>query len=352
MHLPRLFASGLVLLAVPTAVAARRGGGGTDTDTSSDGDGDSSSDPEGTSTIGGSSSSCPATSDVLYKSDLVPLSAYNWTSNAVGGNPTTYDGSYFQGEAFLHWQFTAGRQCRNSTGTVRMLGYAWVGPQPPYPTGPTNPLIIGFKEWQTNEALENITFSYDFLNDGLYCPTEPDLVKVQTSDGWTDYQASTDIPRADRARAHDVFDLDLAPDAERPDSVLFNGSLIPDLKPEPKYTVEILLPASACNQPSRLSLGYTDGLNMSGSLTNTTLELRMAGEGNASYSSATGERPRAMFNITFSGTFDSRNSTRAVVIKQDAQPMVSWVDNGAMMHGSVSWVLKLVFMGWVAWFVC
>ncbi|PKX90169.1 uncharacterized protein P174DRAFT_506948 [Aspergillus novofumigatus IBT 16806] len=339
MHLPRLFASGLVLLAVPPAVAARRGGGGGDSDTSSDGDGASSSDPEGTSTIGGSKRSCP-------------LNAYNWTSNAVGGNPTTYDGSYFQGEAFLHWQFTAGKQCRNGTGSVRMLGYAWVGPQPPYPTGPTNPLIIGFKAWQTNEALENITFSYDFLNDGLYCPTEPDLVKVQTSDGWTDYQASTDIPRADRARAHDVFDLGLAPDTERPDSVLFNGSLVPDLKPEPKYAVEILLPASACNQPSRLSLGYAEVLNMAGSLTNTTLELRMAGEGSGSYSSATGEIPRAMFNITFSGTFDSRNSTRAVAIKQDTQPMVSWVDNGAMIYGSVSWLLKLMFMGWIARFVC
>ncbi|KAH1488228.1 hypothetical protein LV164_006381 [Aspergillus fumigatus] len=357
MHLPKLFASGLVLLVVPSAVTARRGGGGggIDTDTSSDGDGGSSSAPGGTSTIGGGSKSCGPTTEILYKSDLVPMNSYNWTSKGAsnsGTNPTTYDGSYFQGEAFLHWQFTAGRPCQNSSGTVRMLGYAWVGPQPPYPTGPTNPIIIGFKAWQTNDALENITFSYDFLHDGLYCPTAPDLVKIKTSNGWTDYQASTDIPRADRARAHDVFDLDLALDAERPDSVRFNGSMVPGLKPPPTYTVEVLLPASACNRQSRLSLGYGEELNMSGSLTNTTLELSLAGVGKGSYASGSGIMLRAMFNITFSGTFDSGNSTRAVAIKPDTQPMVFWVDNGAMMHGCLSWMLKLMFIGWVAWFVC
>lgn len=352
MHLQRLFL-GLVLFAVPTALAAKKGGGGGDLDSSSS-DGDSSSDAEGGSSST-SDTTCSATSDILYKTDLLPINAYNWTSNASGTNgknPTTYDGSYFQGEASMQWRFTAGRQCQNASGTVRMLAYAWVGPQPPYPAGPTNPLIIGFKAWQSAEALENITFSYDFLDDGLYCPTAPDLVKVQTSAGWTDFQASVDIPRADRARAHDVVDLELAADGGRSDTVLFNGSMVPDLKPNPTYSVEILLPGSACNRRSRLSLGYADGVSITGSLTNTTLALSFAGEGNVSMLSAPGERPRAMFLITFSGTFDGRNSTRAVAVKQDTQPMVFWVDNGAIMHGSVSWTLKLISIGWIAWSFC
>lgn len=173
---PKAFLRGLVLLAVPTAVAAKKGGGGIDLDASTSSDGDSSSDPEGTSIIGGSSSTsdatCSCTPVVLYKTDLLPINAFYWTSNPPGSggkNPTTYDGSYFQGEAFMQWRFTAGKQCQNATGTVRMLGYAWVGPQPPYPKGPTNPIIIGFKAWQSAEALEDITFSYDFLHDGLYC---------------------------------------------------------------------------------------------------------------------------------------------------------------------------------------
>ncbi|KAF7168864.1 hypothetical protein CNMCM6106_003879 [Aspergillus hiratsukae] len=349
----------LLRFAVPTAVAAKKGGGGSDLDSSTSSDGDSSSDPEGTSTIGGSSSTCSGTSDVLYKTDLLPINAYNWTSNAPGSNsenPTTYDGSYFQGEASMDFRFTAGKQCQNATGTVRMLGYAWVGPQPPYPKGPTNPIIIGFKAWQSADPLENITFSYDFLDDGLYCPTAPDLVKFQTSAGWTDFQASVDIPRADRARAHDVVALDLAPDAERQDTVLFNGSMVPDLKPEPQYSVEILLPGSACNHRTRLSLGYKEVGNITGSLTNTTLELSIAGEGNVSTpympGSLAGVNARATFNITFSGTFDGINSTRAVAIKQDTQPMVFWVDNSAIMYASVSWKLKLIFVGWIAWSFC
>jgi hypothetical protein len=60
---------------------------------------------------------------------------------------------------------------------------------------------------------------------------------------------------------------------------------------------------------------------------------------------------RATFDFTFTGTFDGSNSTQAVAIKQDTQPMVFWVDNGSIMYRPVSWMLKLIFLGWIVWFV-
>ena len=37
---------------------------------------------------------------------------------------------------------------------VRLLSYAWIGAQTPYPEGPTNPFIIALHAWESNEPIE------------------------------------------------------------------------------------------------------------------------------------------------------------------------------------------------------
>jgi hypothetical protein len=370
MHLQKLFVQALLLLAVPTAVTTKVGGWGITIDTSDDG-GDFSIDSEDITSLGinidtssnGSweNITCQGSPQgVWYRGDVIPKNAYNWTTNVKGNdgdNPTTYDGSFFQGDATMQWRFTPARRCRNNnnTGTLRMRAYAWVGPQPPYPKGPTNPIIIGLNAWATAEELNITYFDFDFLDyddddyfdsldagPRLYCPNaELDLIKFHTSAGWT--------PRSDRDRAQDVVDLDLFPDSNSQDTVLFNGSMVPDLHPATSNSVKFLLPGAACYNQSLISLRFPMRVNLTGSLTNTTLEMQITGEGNVSTSSARGES-RAMFNLTFSGMFDSANSTRAVAIKQDTQPMVFWVDNGGINYGSGR-MLKLMFMWWIFWFV-
>ncbi|EAW13673.1 uncharacterized protein ACLA_043930 [Aspergillus clavatus NRRL 1] len=335
------------LLALPVTVAARRGGGG-DSEDSGDSSSDSSSGSRSSSSSG---DSCGSKQYTLYKYDLVPRNAQNWTTNAggqKGRNPTTYDGSYFQGEAFLGYTATGGSRCPNATGSVRMLGYAWIGPQTPYPKGPENSIIIGFKAWETDKALEDITFSYDYLNDGLYCPRPPGLVKLMTTRSWTDWDART-------YRAGDIVRMNLFPDQTRADAVSFNASTIPNLSPAPAYDEgDILLPASSCSSDERLSVGWPEGTNITGSITNTTLSLTIVGAGdtNTAYKYYVGKEDdiHVTFNVTFSGTFDRINSTRSVAVQQESQPMLFWVDNSSVMVGPGEFLMKPMWLAWTALF--
>jgi hypothetical protein len=221
MHLQRLFLPGLVLLAVPTAVAAKRkGGGGIDLGDSSSSDGDSSSDQGGYAIIPSDVGGCPDTSIFSnIDASLLPSNVYNWTSKDWDNrnNPTAYDGSYFEGVASMQWRFT--NECRNTTDSVRMRGYAWVGPQPPYPKGPTNPLIISIRAWQLSEVFES---SFD---GRLFCAPDPAYVKLETS---------TQLGH----RTLDIVHLDFAPDVKHLDTVLFNGSMVPGYQspPEPRVS--------------------------------------------------------------------------------------------------------------------
>ncbi|GFF58226.1 hypothetical protein IFM46972_11038 [Aspergillus udagawae] len=348
MLLSRLL-SCIFLLNVPATVVARRGNG--DSEDSSDASGDSSSSSGSSSST--LSDSCGPRHHTLYSYDLVPGNAYNWTTNAgglKGRNPTTYDGSYFQGEAFLGYTITGGTRCPNATGSVRMLGYAWIGPQTPYPKGPENPIIIGFKAWESDKPLENITFSYDYLDDSPYCPRPPDLTKLTTTRGWTDWEART-------YRAGDIVRISLLPDQARAGAVLFNGSTIPNLDPAPAYEDgNILLPASSCDSDERLSVGWPERTIITGSVTNETLTISIVGAGatKTAYKYYKGKEDdiHVTFNVTFSGTFDSTNSTRRVAVQQASQPMLFWVDNSTCMLGPDGRLMKLMWLAWTALFFC
>ncbi|KAJ5822097.1 hypothetical protein EN45_106930 [Penicillium chrysogenum] len=83
-----------------SGVQAKRGGGGGDSD-------DSYSDDNS----GGSSStdSCATSKHpTIWKWDLIPSNADNYTSGDISGEDTSYDGSFFKGEASLHYTITEG----------------------------------------------------------------------------------------------------------------------------------------------------------------------------------------------------------------------------------------------------
>lgn len=336
-----LLVRALILLTLASKVIGRRGGGG-DHDSDSN-NSDTSSDSGGTSTSGGSSTTnCGAEQHrYLYGDDLIPLNVQNWTSeggSVDGANPTTYDGSFFQGEASLAYNITGTSRCGDVAGKLRLLGYAWVGPVTPYPTGPTNPFIIGFKAWESDKSVEDITDSYEWLNWGKSCTSKPDLVRVITSLAWPASEGrgvreAADVMRI-RTEGHAASDR-----------VELNATSVDGLD-IPKYRNEglVRLPGRVC-QSDELSLDWPQGTRMNGSITNTTLDLRLVGKGNTStdykYSSSKDEIHIA-FELTFSGTFDGVNSTMALDIQPQNETMVKWVKNGAeRMKMSWAWVVGI-----------
>ncbi|KAJ5567131.1 hypothetical protein N7535_006437 [Penicillium sp. DV-2018c] len=174
-----------------SGVEARRGGGDGDSDDSYTGDNSGS-------TSSGSTDSCHTPRHpTIWKWDLIPRNADNYTSGGISGKDTSNDGSFFKGEASFHYTITDDEMCTNghmrgTEHTMPMLGYVWIGPQAPYPVGPTNPIIIGFKAWQSSKPLDKIGDSYGYIQwdeDGIACPGYPDLIRVTTTYGWFDFDA-------------------------------------------------------------------------------------------------------------------------------------------------------------------
>ncbi|KAH8425066.1 uncharacterized protein LDX57_002815 [Aspergillus melleus] len=163
-------------------------------------------------------------------------------------------------------------------------GLRLVSAETPYPEGPTNPFIVARNAWESNEPIERIGRSNVKIDmgDGL-CPASPELVKLSTTTGWTDWDACkrrvADIMvmhvSADEARGQLRFPWDLS--IGWPQSLVKNGSVNND---SPKLTIE------------GASWGYTNYFNyVSQGTFNVTL------------------------NVTFNGTFDGVNSTRALQIQ-------------------------------------
>ncbi|KAF7590400.1 hypothetical protein BBP40_002901 [Aspergillus hancockii] len=334
----------LLLLAIfDGSVLARRGGGDHDSDSDSDSSSNNSDDDsssggsDGSSSSSGCGSGSPSTS--LSNTYLVPVNARNWTSQSgafATASPSIYDGSYFYGEGYLSYDMnrTAGDECRDAK-QLRVLGYAWIGPQPPYPKGPRNPFIIGFKAWQSNNAVSDIFTSYPLIiwNEAS-CPSEPDLFRVVTT---TDYGSA----------AVDTMSMNVSTISTTPGAVQFNATTMTDPDPKiDKYDGLFRLRHGSCLSIDT-SMSWPDTTVMQGSVTNTTLELKFSGsvDINASqYESFTSRYKdfKVNFTVTFSGQFDSANSTHALNVQQGNQSL-EWVANSAADIVSGGWGYMLVW---------
>ncbi|KAB8261631.1 hypothetical protein BDV32DRAFT_32643 [Aspergillus pseudonomiae] len=337
------FAWFLLLVAIFNGGAvARRGGGG---DHDSDSDGDSSSDGDNNSGSGGSdgssgSSGCGSggTSNGLSTTYLVPRHAWNWTSQSgayATDSPTIYDGSYFQGEGSLSYNMTTGTQCQ-ITKQLRLLGYAWVGPQVPYPTGPENPFIVGFKAWESTKSVSEIHSSYTQITwEGDSCSSQPDLFRIVTTKG-----------SASRTEAADTMIMNVSTSSAAPDVVDFNATTgtDSDLRISDSDGLFRLRAESCASHDTDMHWPATTV--MQGSVTNTTLELKFSGsvdQNSSQYQSYDGinENLKVNFTLTFSGQFDSVNSTHALNVQRSNQSL-AWVPNSATNIASGAWGYILI----------
>ncbi|KAE8339489.1 hypothetical protein BDV24DRAFT_135688 [Aspergillus arachidicola] len=319
---------------------ARRGGGG-DNDSDNDSDGDSS----GGSGSSSGSSGCGTTNNLLTTTYVVPNNAWNWTSQgsrSADASPTIYDGSYFQGEGYISYNITGGSRCRDANGKLRILGYAWVGPQPPYPTGPLNPFIVGFKAWESDKPVNEIHTSYNPIKwtENSVCPMEPDLVRIATTRGWIDLTAHT-------SGASDVMIMNVSMDTTKSPAVRFNATTASDPKPAIDGGEGLIrLPGRTCSSYG-ISTGWPSTTILNGSVTNTTLDLRFVGSGNTSsdYKNYRGteDELHIEFSVTFSGQLDSINSTKVLNIQSGNQTL-TWVPNDGVRVLSGRWWYMLMWV--------
>ncbi|PLB48685.1 hypothetical protein P170DRAFT_436463 [Aspergillus steynii IBT 23096] len=332
----------LLLAIVNTGTLARRGGGDHDGDGDSDSDGSSSSDEGGSSGGDDSSSSSGCGSETpssgLGINDLVPSISSNWTSQSGARavpNPTIYDGSYFRGEAHLSYNMTTGPECQKLK-ELRLLGYAWIGPLPPYPKGAQNPFAIGFKAWQSNAAVSEIHTSYPKIRwEGDMCASEPDLFRITTTTG-----------SVSRTSAWDIMTLDVSADSAISDAVQFNATTIQDLSdPISQYDAMFRLREGTCLREDT-EMHWPDTTVMEGSVTNTTINLKFSGsvdENSTQLYVGMDKDLKVNFTVTFSGQFDSVNSTHALEVEKGNNTL-TWVANDAPTIGTSGWVGRLVWI--------
>lgn len=334
----------LLSLAIATRSLARRGGG-------VGGDGENDRDASSySSETSSNDENCGLPRSLLSKSDLIPHHVQNWTSTwaGAGRGPTTYDGSYFEGNAKIDYSIFGEPElssCR-AEGSLRMLGYGWVGPQPPYPKGPTNTFIVSFKAWESRKPLEKITYSYKEIKwTDLSCPVEPDLVRVMSSRGWADLERG-------KGGADDVMIMDVSNDPMSNAKIIFNATAASNLDYKLSiFDVMIRIPGRVCDQNGALTFLIPAKTFMIGSITNETLELSYFGSGNT-IQIERGDTYNIVFNVTFQGLFDSTNSTESLNIHHGNRPILTWVRNSSVCYTTsalkwsflLSWVLREILM--------
>ncbi|KAL2863699.1 uncharacterized protein BJX67DRAFT_236256 [Aspergillus lucknowensis] len=299
-------------------VQARRGGGWSGEDSSDSNDGSDSS-PE----------SCDTQEHPqVAEWGLLPGHAWNYSSKENPSRDTSYDGSFFKGAGYLHYHVDrSSGSCYidEDDHAVHLLGYVWIGPQPPTPPGPMNPIIISFKAWESSMSLDEIDVAY--LNipwgsdgPGSSCPSEPDLISLMTSFEWTDMDAL-------KYRALDSMDMSLSEAGTDERRVQFSATMPNELEHNPG--MRLRLPMRTCASNMAYQFDNPDRLTMNGSFTNTTLDLTLSGSGavNGRYE----EDPfQAEFNVTFSAVFDSSNSTQKLSLRHPGEPLVAWLPNSAL----------------------
>jgi hypothetical protein len=339
------------LLHTPGAFAQRRGGGHSNSDSdshsNSNNDEESSSDSSDSSSSSSSGPYCdtPINPPPNIEVNLIPDNGDNRNYRGI----SNYDGSFFYGEAWLGYNIleTTGIDHCNSSAEnpIRLLGYAWVGPQSEEPAGLTNPYIIGFQAWESKEPVEEIDTSYDYVMwdpDEKWCPEEPDLFLVRTTHSWRGSAAEPggDLPIV----AADVIDMEFAADEQNSGGVSFNGTMPETITPEPRYEgfpFRLLgLPGRICTDERVYWFEDNIGrLGLSGSVTNATLDLVLTGRGIAvPYRNNVPHNLTVEFNVTFSGRFDTANSTERPDIRQTEESLITWVPNSGVAVAPLGWV--------------
>ncbi|KAJ5199165.1 hypothetical protein N7491_000275 [Penicillium cf. griseofulvum] len=317
-----------------------------------DGGGYSDDYDSGENSGGGSTDSCATPKQpTIWKWDLIPKNADNYTSGGISGRDTSYDGSFFKGEASLHYTITDGEMCYryvdDAENTIQMLGYVWIGPQAPYPVGPTNPIIIGFKAWESRSSLDKISGSYSYIQwdeSQIGCPGYPDLFRITTTYGWTDFDARSyeaiDVMNMTISEAPTLAQEDRDQDRGR---VRFNATMPDKLNHDTGWLLRF--PGRICSNDLSYSFNTPpERLAMNGSFTNTTFELTLSGSGKAFTPSKKGQLA-AEFRMSFSGVFDGDNSTEKLNLRQPGQPLVAWVPNSGLRVVSVGWMTSFICLG-------
>lgn len=327
----RQLLSFLVLLAIPAGVVSRRGHSDSDSDSGSD-SGDYSSSSSSSSS--GSTSSC-VENGLLTVSDIQPFHYWNYTF--VFGDPDAYtdwNGIYFNGAASFDYEIhnlpkilsTHGASCPAGQQSIRMLGVAWVGPRTPYPTGLINPFSLGFKAWQSDEPVSNITYSYKF------CEADIDLVHLGTTVDWSEWNWRT---QEDIHGSTDAVVLNLTQAAGNSHEILFDGVYdLTGLRESQMVSAndgvrddQIVLPAQTCSLLGEVLIGWPTGTYINGSMTNETLALDISGSTVAGFGELYGTseaKVNVSFHISFTGSYDSANSSQVLNLGQSGQSLVSF----------------------------
>ncbi|KAJ0415395.1 hypothetical protein BJY00DRAFT_317821 [Aspergillus carlsbadensis] len=326
------------LLHTPGAAAQRRGGSHSDSDSDSSSNSNSNSNDEGSSDN--------------IETKLIPDNGDNRNYRGVAN----YDGSFFYGKAWLGYEIldTTGMDSCNSSAEnpIRLLGYAWMGPQSEAPAGPTNPYIIGFQAWEATEPVEEIDTSYDYVMwdpDEKWCPEEPDLFLVRTTHSWRGSDADSDgeLPIV----AADVIDMDFVADEDNSGTVSFNGTMPDTITPEPRnegFPFRLLgLPGRICtDERVYWFMDNVERLGLRGSVTNATLDLVLTGRGTAvPYRNNVAHNLTVEFNVTFSGRFDTANSTERPNILETEESLITWVPNSGICVAPLGWIGAFIWLG-------
>ncbi|KJK63766.1 hypothetical protein P875_00064767 [Aspergillus parasiticus SU-1] len=194
----------------------------------------------------------------------------------------------------------------------------------------------GFKAWESTKAVSEIHTSYTQIKwEGDSCSSEPDLFGIVTTRG-----------SASRTEASDTMIMNVSTSSAAPGAVDFNASTVTDLSPRISDSEGLFrLRAQSCASHDT-DMRWPATTVMQGSVTNTTLELEFSGlvdMNSTQYQSYAGrdEDLKVNFTVTFSGQFDSVNSTHALNVQQGNQSL-TWVPNSAVNIVSGSWGYILV----------
>ncbi|KAJ5734665.1 hypothetical protein N7533_013068 [Penicillium manginii] len=332
-------------LSIPARVLSRRGSSDSSSDSGTSSDNDSSSR--------GGTYVC-SDDHKLTTTGLQPSYYSNYT--IVAGDPgayTDWNGLYFQGEASFDYVIRdlptnntyLGTNCPKDHRTIRMLGIAWVGPRTPTPSDLHNPFTLGFQAWQSDNSVANITYSYSS------CDTDVNLVQLKTTVDWSEYVHETN---RDIKGAIDAVVLNVTRAGDNNHEVQFEGvydvsslrSAQTIIASDGTHKDQIHIPAKTCSMMGDILIGWPSGTIINGTMTNNTLTLSISGTTIAGFGDLDGshdEQVNVTFNIAFTGTYDSANSSQVVQVGASNQSLVSFekATGDAIAWASPRWLLIL-----------
>ncbi|KAJ5398332.1 hypothetical protein N7509_006445 [Penicillium cosmopolitanum] len=335
-----------VFLSIPAGVLSRRGNGDSSSDSGTSSDSDDSSFSGGTYVC--------SDDHKLTTTGLQPSYYLNYTM--VAGDPgayTDWNGLYFQGEASFDYVIRDlptnktynGTDCPKDPGSIRMLGIAWVGPRTPTPPNLHNPFTLGFQAWQSDNSIVNITYSYSS------CDTDVNLLHLKTTVDWREYVHETN---RDVEGAIDAVVLNVAQAGNDSHEVQFEGvydvsgvrSTQTIFASDGIHKDQIHIPAETCSTMGDILIGWPSGAMLNGTMTNDTLTLSISGTTIAGFGDLNGphdEQVNVTFSITFTGTYDSANSSQVLHVGASDQSLVSFekATSAAVAWASPRWLLIL-----------